>query len=72
VRIAADEAIGRVRAIDSNRVVRETTEQLEALVSVLRLVEFEDLDGTAVEAWTASLRRSLRALQRFTKELTAT
>jgi hypothetical protein len=69
IALQADEAIGRVRPIDSNRVVRETVDALEGLASVVELVEREALDPDAVDAWVASIRQSLRSLTRFTKEL---
>jgi hypothetical protein len=70
IALVADEAIGRARAIDPNRVVQQTVETLEALVSALGLVEHQRLDQDRVADWATSLRRSLRSLQRFTKELT--
>jgi hypothetical protein len=69
IALRADEVIGRVRRIDSNRIVRETVDALDGLASVVELVERRELDPDAVDAWVASLRRSLRALHRFTKEL---
>jgi hypothetical protein len=71
IELQADRAIGRVRPIDSNRVVAEAVSTLEHLPDVLELVAFAELDRESVEEWVSSLRRSLRALQRFTKELSS-
>jgi hypothetical protein len=69
--LQADEAMGRARRIDPNRIVRETVATLEGLVSILDLVDLDCVDHTSVDEWTTSLRRSLRSLQRFTKELSS-
>jgi hypothetical protein len=69
IEIKADEVIGRVRRIDSNRIVHKTVDALEALASTVAMVEFDCLEADDVAEWVASLRRSLRTLQRFTKEL---
>jgi hypothetical protein len=67
--LPADEAIGRTRRIDSNRIVRETVETLANHASLLDLVEVTELEPASVEEWVTSLKQSLRTFQRFTKEL---
>jgi hypothetical protein len=69
ITVHADEVIGRARRIDPNRIVRETASTLDALVSAVELVDVERLDQEELDEWATSMRRSLRALQRFTKEL---
>lgn len=69
--IPADEALGgRLRqTIDSNRIVRETVQDLEGLMSGLDLIRFGDLDPAGIANWTASLSTSIRRLNRLNKQL---
>jgi hypothetical protein len=70
IRIPADVAIGRARRIDPNRIVREAVTTLEGVVATFELVELEQLEREAVAGWATSLRRSVREVQRFIKEMT--
>lgn len=69
--INADEALGvRTRkSIDSNRVVRETVQTLEALHMGVGLINFADLDVAEIQDWTDSLSESIRVLNRLNKRL---
>jgi hypothetical protein len=69
ISVPADEAIGRARRIDPNRIVSEAVMTLEALASALELVDFDGLDQDQVGEWAGSLRRSLLAFHRFVKEM---
>jgi ParB-like chromosome segregation protein Spo0J len=67
--IAADKAVGKTRRIDSNNVMQEIVTGLEQLALPMRLVNFDDLDATRAEEWVNSLTDSIRALNRFTKQI---
>jgi hypothetical protein len=69
IELQADRAIGRARRIDPNRVLRETVTTLEGVVSTLHLIDLDRVERDSVDESVASLRSSLRQLQRFTKEL---
>ncbi len=72
VEIVADKALGRSgRAIDPNRVVRETVHALEGLAMGVGLVldDLGGLDAAEVSAWTASLTDSIRVLNRLVKQM---
>ena len=63
------DSVGRVRRADSARIVRETVNTLEGLLMALPLVDFDDLDPTEADEWTASLTKSLSELRRFNKKI---
>lgn len=67
--VPADEVVGKTRRIDSNRVVTEIVNALEAHVMGVDLVKFDDLDASQIEGWVDSLSTSLRSLNRFHKRL---
>lgn len=70
ITITADEVLrGTRRSIDSNRIVNETVMTLDAMLTPLRLVNFDDLDVEQAENWASSLTNSLRALNRFAKQI---
>jgi hypothetical protein len=66
------ELLHRTRHIDPDRVVNEAVISLEGLVMGLDLVKGRaaELDPDQIEDWAISLRHSIRALQRFLKEMT--
>lgn len=61
--------LDRTYRIDSNRIVNEAVNTLEALVTSLGLVEVGQLDLSKVDYWATSLRSSLPALNRLAKQL---
>jgi hypothetical protein len=69
ISIPADEAMGRTRRLDSNRIVRETANALEALAMGAGLVSPAELDKTQIPGWASSMTASLRELSRLVKTL---
>jgi hypothetical protein len=69
ISIRADEAVGRTRRLDSNRIVRETVNALEGLAMGAGLVNPAELDKTQIPGWAGSLAVSLRALSRLARTL---
>lgn len=62
----------KTRRVDSSRVVRETVSTLEGVRLALPLVDFASLDPSEAKEWTASLDQSIRALNRFNKQIKET
>lgn len=69
IEIPADKVIGRTRKHDSNRIVEETTHALDGLRMGLELVDFAALDPEKIPAWSSSLKKSIRSLNQFSREL---
>lgn len=69
IEITADKAVGKTRRIDSNAVLTSIVEDLEQLALPMRLVKFEDLDAARAEEWANSLTDSIKALNRFVKQI---
>jgi hypothetical protein len=69
ISIRADEAVGRTRRLDSNRIVRETANTLEGLAIGAGLVNPAELDKTQIPGWAGSITASLRALSRLARTL---
>jgi site-specific DNA-methyltransferase (adenine-specific) len=69
VELTADKAVGKTRRIDSNVVVSQIVADLEQLALPMRLVKFNELDAAQAEHWANSLTESIRALNRFTKQI---
>jgi hypothetical protein len=69
ISIRADEAVGRTRRLDSNRIVRETANALEGLAMGAGLVSPADLDKAQIPGWAGSITASLRALSRLARTL---
>lgn len=70
VEIHADKVLGRThKRIDSNRIIRETVQDLENTEMSLSLVRFDELDASQIANWTASLSKSIRMLNRLNKQL---
>lgn len=63
------EVLRKSRRIDSNRIVRETVHALEGLVMGIAYVEIDQLDADQIEGWTASLRSSIKSLQKLVKDI---
>jgi hypothetical protein len=70
ITIRADEAIRHTqRRIDSNRIIRETVQDLANTETALGLVKWDELDRAEVEGWITSLSKSIRVLNRLNKQL---
>lgn len=70
IEITADKVMDRSkRRVDSNRIVQETASALEGLVIGIRLVNFDDIDVDQANDWATSLNDSIRALNRFVKQI---
>lgn len=69
IEIPADKVMGRTRKHDSNRIVEETTHALDGLRMGLELVDFAALDPEKIPAWSSSLKKSIRSLNQFSREL---
>jgi len=70
IEIPADRVMGKsARAIDSNRIAQETVSALEGLALGLRLFDPDNTDPAQADEWATSLNDSLRALNRFRKQI---
>lgn len=70
IEIPADRVMGKSsRAIDSNRIAQETVSALEGLALGLRLFDPDNADPAQADEWATSLNDSLRALNRFRKQI---
>ena len=69
VTIIADASVRGQRRHDSARITRETVQALEGLVMGTELVNPGDLDPAEAKDWAASLTESLRALNRFARQI---
>jgi hypothetical protein len=69
ISIRADEVVGRTRRLDSNRIVRETANALEALATGAGLVNPAELDKAQIPGWASSMTTSLRELSRLARTL---
>lgn len=69
IAIPADALVGRQRRIDSNRVVRETVYALDGAAMGVQLANLNALDPAEIDGWVSSMTDSLRALNRFVKQL---
>jgi len=67
--IRADAVLGRARRFDTNRIVRETVHALEGLAMGVDLADLAEIDRAEAPQWAASLRRSLRVLRRFARQI---
>ena len=72
VAVPADEAIGRTRRHDSDRILRETAQALEALVMGIGLITITDLEPAEAKTWAVSIASSTRTLTQFTKQVKET
>lgn len=69
VEIHADKVMARSRRIDSVQVAAEIVASVEALALPMRLVNFTELEPTQAAEWANSLTESIRALNRFVKQM---
>lgn len=69
ISIRADDAVGRTRRLDSNRIVRETANAMEALATGAGLVSPAELDKAQIPGWASSMTASLRELSQLVKAM---
>lgn len=69
VEITADKVAGRSRRIDSKKVAAEIVATVSELAMPMRLVNFSELDPSQAAEWANSLTESIRALNRFAKQM---
>ena len=72
IEIPADKIVGRTRRHDSNRIASETVAALEGLAMGVDLINYADLNDAEKAHWADSLTHSLRALNRFAKQIKET
>lgn len=72
IEIPADKAVGRARRHDSHRIATETVATLEGLAIGVDLINYDDIDPRDARQWADSLTNSLRALNRFAKQIKET
>jgi hypothetical protein len=64
-----DRIVGITRALDSNRIVRETVSTLDGAATGAALVDFSTLDAAQIEGWVTSLNQSMPALRKLHTKL---
>jgi len=69
IEIPADRVTSGARRIDSSRVARQTVTTLEGAATGLDLINYDDLDPAELADWATSLTESMRALNRFVKQI---
>lgn len=69
IEIPADAIVGKTRALNSNRIVRETVNALEGLAMGAQLADLADVDPSEAGDWAASLTDSIRVLNRLVRSL---
>jgi hypothetical protein len=70
--VPADKSVGRVRRPDATRIVEQTVATLAGLVKgldALDLAQIDVGDDVQVRQWVISLTESMRALNRFSKQI---
>jgi hypothetical protein len=72
IEIQADKAVSRARRHDSHRIASETVATLDGLAMGIELINYDDLDPEEARQWADSLNHSLRALNRFHKQIKET
>lgn len=72
IEIRADKLIGRTRRIDSAKTAAEIVATVAGLDLPMRLVNFTELDPAQAAEWADSLTESIRALNRFAKQMKET
>jgi hypothetical protein len=66
IEITADKVIGKTRRHDPNRIARETVDSLAGLAMGVELIDDDaSFDPEEAAHWSASLKESFRALNRF-------
>jgi hypothetical protein len=72
IEIPADRLMSRGagnRRLDSNRIAREAVLAMDGVATTLRLINYDDLDVAEATEWATSLTDSIRALNRFAKQI---
>lgn len=72
IEIPADRSIAKTRRVDSNRIAANTVTALEGLVMGVELIDYDELDVREASQWADSLTHSIRALNRFVKQIKET
>lgn len=72
IEIPADKAVSGTRRMNSNDIAANTVTALEGLVMGVELIDYDDLDPREASQWADSLTYSLRALNRFAKQIKET
>lgn len=72
IEVPADAVVGGVRHHDSNRIIEEMCNALEAAVTSAGIIQVADLDLATKDEWVASLTNSIRSLNRFIKQIKET
>lgn len=67
--VPADRVTGRMRLIDSNRVLQAMVDTADGLTADVGLITFSELDTERLDDWLQSLVRSRRALSAFITRL---
>ena len=69
VEIPADRSTVRTKAIDPNKIVRETIDTLSALPTGIEYIDWDELDLTQVKEWSEALDATFKALSRFRRRI---
>jgi hypothetical protein len=69
IELRADAVLGRARPPDPGRIVRQTVHALEGLAMGVELADPAGLDPAEAADWAASMTRSIRALNKFLRQL---
>jgi ParB-like chromosome segregation protein Spo0J len=67
--VSADKIFAKTRRLDSNRIATNTVTALEGLVTSVDLIDYNTLDRAEAQHWATSLTDSLRALDKFAKQI---
>lgn len=67
--IPADKSVTRTRRINSTSLVENTATALEGLVMGVELIDYKAVDPEVASQWVDSLTESMRALNRFVRQL---
>jgi hypothetical protein len=71
IELRADAVLGRARRPDPGRIVRQTAHALEGLAMGVELADPAGLDPAEAAEWAASMTRSIRALNKFLRQMKA-
>ena len=71
IELRADAVLGRARPPDPGRIVRQTVHALEGLAMGVEFADPAGLDPAEAADWAASMTRSIRALNKFLRQMKA-
>lgn len=60
--IRADRVVGKVRRLDTNRIIRQSVIDLEGIAAGLALINPDDIDQDEAQTWVDSLNQSIKAI----------